>query len=238
MNISTISIILTLFSFSLSFGSFERGLNLYEEGEYENAIQAFEVETNSQETGAVRHNLGVSYFQNGDLAGAIWNMERANLLNPENEAYRFKLNALREQVGLPPVTMSWKERATGILHHDQWMRVLIYLGLTSLAGYLFPIAAGWKHNSSVIILIGICTIGFVISGFALAEVRARLKKGTCLAETPTELHAAPAGAAPQTGLIRTGERALILERHKDFLRVSTEGGAEGWIHRDLFRQIR
>ena len=44
-------------------------------------------------------------------------MERANLLNPENEAYRFKLNALREQVGLPSATMSWKERATGILHH-------------------------------------------------------------------------------------------------------------------------
>ena len=45
MKISTISIILTLFFQSL-IRFIRGGLKLYEEGEYEKAIQAFEVEAN------------------------------------------------------------------------------------------------------------------------------------------------------------------------------------------------
>lgn len=231
-----ITLLFTIF-LNLSFGSFNRGLSLYEDGKYEQAIDAFKRELIKEETGAVRHNLGVTYFQKGNSGEAIWNMERATLLNPEEEAYHYKLDALREQVGLPPIRLDWKERITSILHHDDWMRVFAYFALTTIAAFMFPIAAGWKHNTRVRILMAVCCLGTILSGLAFSHVRTLLDRGVSLSQTPTELHAAPAEAAPQTGLIRTGERALILEEHNDFLFLKTEGGAEGWLPSTYFRKF-
>ena len=58
-----------------------------------------------------------------------------------------------------------------------------------------------------------------------------------ISEQAVELRAAPAQAAPQTGLARSGERIRILESHQDYRKVETESEAQGWIPSKVLKNL-
>ena len=62
-----------------------------------------------------------------------------------------------------------------------------------------------------------------------------IEAGTVIANESVSLHAAPASAAPESGIARAGERARIIDTYKHFYEVETEGLATGWISKDVFR---
>jgi len=48
-------------------------------------------------------NLGVAYYQRGDVARAIASLERAVVLEPGHAGHRANLEALRSEVGSPAI---------------------------------------------------------------------------------------------------------------------------------------
>ena len=62
--------------------------------------------------------------------------------------------------------------------------------------------------------------------------------GIIMAEKPIELRSAPANAAPQIGNARPAERAQIIDYHKEYIKVKTEGRATGWIPKKAFRSLQ
>ncbi len=232
MNLPTIFLLATGILTTALQADFETGLRAYENGEYTTAIEAFERALEIEETAAARHNLALAQLQNEQLGEAIWNLEQAIALDPGNDTYRFKRDTLREQAGLSPYKPNWRERLTQTIppNTSAWT-LAISLNL-ALAAALIPAAARRPHTLRARILLTLGLLGTATGTIALTENHRLQTTAFGITPTPTELRAAPASAAPQTGLIRPGEHATVLDHHNNYLKIKTESEATGWLPRD------
>lgn len=218
--------------------SFESGIAAYEQGNYTQAIEAFNSCLSAGETPAIRHNLSLAYFQNGELAEAVWQLERALRLYPFQATYLVKLAALRQQLGLPIVEPGILPRLAQALPPSlAWIAAsLAFWGLlaTLILPRCFGKPAGWVGKVTRLA----CALTLVLAGISLFLNRNLADSGICLVSTPAELRAAPAAAAPTTGLARPGERAHRMEQYRAYAKVRTESGAEGWLPEAQFRLLK
>lgn len=216
---------------------FHTGVDFYEKGNYQDALEAFEGSLASGETAATRHNLALTYFQLGQPAAAAWQIERAVQLAPYNGEYQYKLGALRTQLGFFDARPEWYQLAAQSLTFNQWILLAIVSFWLSLALYLFPILGGFRRNLGLNTIQTLSLILFALSVPAIILQSSTHQRGIVIADEATALHAAPASAAPETGNARPGERARVIDQHNDFLKIETEGQASGWIAEDAFKRL-
>lgn len=224
-----------------SFASdFRAGIKAYEEGKYHEAIEGFETAlTDSSDTysAAAHHNLALSYLQFDQPAEAVWQLERAIRIEPYNDDYRFKLEILRENLGLTTSQEPWHQVFAGALSITQWATLaslafwLLVLSIALPIANRRPSGLANKGLRFLSIIILICSL------FAWAIQHQQNQGGIVICETSVTLHAAPATASPTTGTARPGERAKILDTHGAYFQIQTEGQATGWIPRSTFRPI-
>ena len=208
---------------------FQTGIKVYEKSDYETAETEFTMALKADETPAVRHNLGLTYLQLDQPAKAVWQLERALLLDPFNRSYRKKLNLIRNQLGLSPVTPKWSIQFSRIVAFKVWV-IFATLSFWLLLALLILPGLNHKKASSRIKLLSLLSALILALSLTVIWLNLKtLKSGTVLSEETTALHAAPATAAPESGFARPGERAHIIDRHNDFYKIKTEGSATGWL---------
>lgn len=217
--------------------AFQLGIDAYHDSEYASAAEAFQKAANGEETAAARHNLALAHYQEGKVSEAIWNLERAVLLDPKNVEYQFKLGALRQQLGLPIARPEWHEVAGRALSQQDWILLLCLCFWVTLAAILLPKISGCRVNLYLRAARTLGLIGLIASAVALYHTRHLTSQGIVLSDTPATLHAAPASAAPQSGLARPGERARLIDSHGDYVELETEGGAQGWLRATQYRLV-
>lgn len=217
--------------------AFQKGLDAYHDAEYAKAGQAFASSIETSETAAAHHNRALALYREGKPGEAAWHLERALLLAPRNESYHFKLGALRQQLGLASARPEWYRLASQALSQRNWIIVLSLACWSTLAAFCLPRYSEHRPNLTIkaVRLIGL--IALLAAGAALYLNRDLTSRGIVLSASATKLHAAPASAAPQTGLARPGERGHRVDQHKDYIQIETEGGARGWIPAERFRLV-
>lgn len=216
---------------------FQSGIEAYHESQYTESTAAFERSLESSESAATHHNLALSLYQQGQTAAAVWQLERALRLEPLNEAYLFKLGALRQKLGLYESPTTWWQSAANMLTKSTWTwiassglwMVIALLALPRIGGFQRPIFL--KLSS------GIAAACLLLAVTALTIQLTQQPSGIVISKEAVELHHAPASAAPEAGIARPGERARIIDQHKDFLKVETEAELTGWIQVDAFREL-
>ena len=109
--------------------NFSKGVADYEAQSYPAAAENFESAAEADETSAARHNLALSQYQAGKKGEAAWQLERAIRLQPFNAEYRYKIEALRESIGLLPRAPRWYELFAQALTLSQWTFVVLGLSL-------------------------------------------------------------------------------------------------------------
>lgn len=217
--------------------TFSQGLEAYEAGNYAAANAHFQASLAEEETAATRHNLALSAFQAGRKAEAAWQIERAIRIEPFQDEYRFKSEALREHLGLIPQRPRWYQLFAQALPLGQWA-LLAVLGLWAIVlGTLLPLAARRKAGLPIQAARALGIIALLASVPAYILQNKLNQTGIVISEEPITLHAAPANATPETGSARPGERAQVIDRHGNYYKVKTEGQATGWIPTEAFRPI-
>ena len=218
-------------------GNFETGLSKYESKDYAAAVQSFEAAIGEKETAAARHNLALSYYQVERKAESAWQLERAMRLDPFNTEYRYKMEALREDLGLLPKKPNWYSLSAQALSLTQWVLVGSLSAWAIVISLVIPICNASKPGLPLkSVRVVSITLLLLCLPFTFFHLRSN-QKGIVLADSLATLHAAPAGASPQTGSARPGERGRVLDTHGDYLRIETEGKATGWLHKDAFRKL-
>ncbi|HAV13286.1 MAG TPA: hypothetical protein DCX06_07340 [Opitutae bacterium] len=217
--------------------SFTEATTAYENGDYEEAAKQFEAIALENETAAVRHNLALSYFQLGQPAEATWQIERALKIDPLKTEYHFKLGALRQQIGLFETTPEWYIIGAQLLRTQTWIFISCASIWLLLAACILPKISGKTPNLGIKATRIITVLALALSLPALWLNHSLDQKGIIVSNAPTDLHAAPASAAPASGVARPGERARILDHHNEFYQIETEGLATGWVSKDEFRTL-
>lgn len=218
--------------------AFKQGIDAYHDSEYASATSAFKTAVVTSETAAAHHNLALALYQQGKVSESAWHLERAILLEPKNKPYHFKLIAIRQELSLPNSRPKWHELASRLLSQQSWVLILSIACWITVAAIWLPKAG--KCRTSLIIKAGrnIGLIVLIVAATALYQNRNLASSGVVLGDSRITLHAAPAGAAPQIGLARPGERGQQVDQHGDYIEIKTEGGARGWIHKKHYRLIQ
>ena len=228
---------LLLFSSLIQADDFQAGLKAYEEGRYDVATQSFEKALELGETAAIRHNLALCAYQSDLSAEAVWQLERALRIEPTNKEYQFKLGALRQQLGLSSGQATWIEAAARALRAKQWGWLATIAFWGSFALWVIPLSLKVRPTLITKVIRFLSLLILAVALPALEFHRQSSQDSILISEQAVELRAAPAQAAPQTGLARSGERIRILESHQDYRKVETESEALGWIPSKVLKNL-
>ncbi|WPJ97484.1 tetratricopeptide repeat protein [Coraliomargarita algicola] len=216
---------------------FTDGLEAYHESKYAESAAAFERSLEQGESAATHHNLALSLFQQGKLAQAVWQLERAVRLAPTNQTYLYKLGALRQQLGLYKLPTTWWQSAANFQPQRTWMSIASICFWIIAAALIGPRVGGFRRPILLKLSLSFAVIVLTISTAALIIQSTQQASGVIISEEPTPLHHAPASAAPEAGIARPGERARILDQHNQFLKIKTEAKLSGWIPAQAFRKL-
>lgn len=216
---------------------FQAGIEAYQNAEYKTAKTQFTAALEIDETAAARHNLGLAHFQLGAPAEAVWQLERAQLLEPFNADYRYKLEAVRQELGLFAGSPKWYVLASEALPTKTWIIIATVSFWLLLAMLILPRISGTKASIGLKTLRFISIFALILSTPSIWINLRLLQSGTIITNEAASLHAAPASAAPESGIARPGERGRIVDQYNDFYEIETEGQAIGWISKNEFRPL-
>jgi hypothetical protein len=245
-NLVYIFLFITSFVFAQS--GFEKGNSLYQKGQYEQAIQAYESVLDShQQSADLYFNLGNCYYKLNKVAPSIYNYEKALVLAPEDVdiinnlkfAQKLTIDEVKEvpKVGFAKLLHDF----TGMYHYNTWAWISVVFGLLFLGffiGYYFSLAAVLKR----IFFFGM----FVWVLFLLVSVGAAIfERNHFVTDRPaivfaevTEVKSEPQKASPATFVLHEGTKVFVKEILGKWKKIELTDGTEGWIESEAIREVK
>lgn len=241
-------IFLFITSFVFAQSGFEKGNALYQKGQYEQAIQAYESVLDSRQQSAdLYFNLGNCYYKLNKVAPSIYNYEKALVLAPEDVditnnlkfAQKLTIDEVKEvpKVGFAKLLHDF----TGMYHYNTWAWISVVFGLMFLGffiGYYFSLAAVLKR----IFFFGM----FVWVLFLLVSVGAAIfERNHFVTDRPaivfaevTEVKSEPQKASPVTFILHEGTKVFVKEILGKWKKIELTDGTEGWIESGAIREVK
>jgi len=227
---------------------FERGNSLYQKGNYEEAVTAYEsVLQTKKQSAELYYNLGNAYYKLNKVAPAIYNYEKALVLNPNDDEIRNNLHfaqkmTIDEIKDVPKVGFEKLLRDfTASFHYNGWAWISVgfsTLFLLFFLGYYFSQTTLSKR----IFFIGMFVIIFFI---AISVLSAIFEKSHYQNERPAIVFAemAPVKAEPKTGgpdvfVLHEGTKVFVKEVLDDWTKIELTDGTEGWIENSAIKEVK
>ncbi|MCL6098321.1 MAG: tetratricopeptide repeat protein [Bacteroidetes bacterium] len=220
---------------------------LYQEGQYENAIQSFQkILSQGYESGPLYFNLGNAYFRTGKLGYAIFNYEKGLKLDPNDNDLIYNLRIANSRTvdkisELPKLfIISWWEGIVTSLTITGWsvMVILFYLILiASIAVYLlirkvqlqrFAFMSG-SLSLAILILLSVML-------FSRINREASTDYGILLSPSYS-VKASPDSKSSDAFVIHEGIKFTIEDHVSDWDKIRLVDGKVGWIERNSIGQI-
>lgn len=215
----------------------QRGHQAYESSRFADAVDAYrQAERAGVRNGALYYDLGNAYFKSGNLAQAIANYRRAEILSPRDPHVRANLDfviAHREDKALQPRTMvlvAWIQSLFNVLSPNEWVAVTTLL--YALACALWITRAQFRLRARVLRWIQQFAIGLSVLSlaFTLAKVHAvhGIQRGV-IAESRVAVMSGPGADYTAEFSLHEGAEVRVEARRTDWVRIAATDKLQGWI---------
>lgn len=232
--------------------TFEEGNQLYEEGDYAAALDAYRrVLDAGYASGALYYNMGNAFFRAGELGQAVRYYEKARPLLPDPERLQHNLVLARDR--LPRAT----EAPRPSFPARVWQRVAAWAGsraffflglalyLAAAARIAYRLYAGRPRPrlTAAALLGGLLLLALVLAASAYPGTpdRAVVLAGAAALRTQPALDAANGDAADNDAADENaayeGSLVDVLERRGGWARVRLAGGRTGWLPAEAVGRI-
>lgn len=227
---------------------FETGNSFYAKENYKEAIQSYENIINSGKQSAdVYFNLGNCYYKLHQVAPAVYNYEKALLLNPNDSEIITNLEFARKmtiddikvipKVGFHKIVADF----TSTYHYDTWAWIavgLAFLFFVFFLGYYFSGTTSKKRIFfSGMFLVLLAIIFSVFSGVFERDRMLNERPAIVFAES-TSLKSEPKISASETVLLHEGTKVYILESIANWKKVQLTDETTGWLQSDTIKEIK
>ena len=244
--------LLVLFSVSMfaqnSTNAIKNGNKLYQQGKYQEAISQYNLVLNNKEHAAELYfNLANSYYHLHQVAPAIYNYEKALLLQPQDSVITNNLEFARKllvddikiypKVGFDKIIKNF----TSLASFDTWAIIsvgLAFVFFLLFLGYYFSGKAIVKRTFFTGMFIVLIAIIFSISAaffeknyfesntaaIVFAEKTVLRKEGNPNSKLTMELH--------------EGTKVYILESQTNWKKVQLTDETIGWIESNAIKEIK
>jgi tetratricopeptide (TPR) repeat protein len=227
---------------------FERGNALYQKGNYNEAVTEYEsVLQTKKQSAELYFNLGNCYYKLNKVAPAIYNYEKALVLNPGDEdiknnlkfAHKLTIDEIKEvpKVGGAKLLRDF----TGAFHYDEWAWISVgFSGLFLLffIGYYFSSLTLSKR----IFFIGMFAIVFAILISVLAAIfektHDRSERPAIVFAEITALKGEPKTSGSDVVMLHEGTKVFVLETLDDWKKIQLTDDTEGWIESSAIKEVK
>jgi len=226
---------------------FQKGNKLYEEGRYEEAIQAYQkILDMGYESSELYYNLGNAYFKKKDIGRAILYYERAKKLSPEDEDVKFNLRLANlrvvDKITLPPQFFLFK-----IISDFKNLFTLDQLAVTVLILYSMAITVSIlkilirkrpiQRLSSLLIppVIFFLIVFSIVFGVRIHEAKTHAE-AIILAEK-VEVRSSPQEEGIELFFLHEGTKVKIEEISGEWVKISLPDGKVGWVKGEVLEKI-
>ena len=223
---------------------YENGIDAYRNGQFDLAIQKFEVILeNNWDSPELYYNLGNAFYRSGHTAGAVWAYESCLKLSPThtNARYNLKLTNLKvkDRVDLPepPLYLKWylgiKEQFTP----SEWINISLFILL------LFTLAATLSRllsNSVLVNLRGIIlSVLFVVIFFTLHSIQTENSVyAGIIYDMKVEVRSEPNSFSTRLFEVHEGLKVFVGQISDEWIAIELLDGKTGWVEENDIRLIR
>jgi tetratricopeptide (TPR) repeat protein len=242
--------ILLFFSsiFMWSQASFDKANELYQQENYDEAVQLYEeILKSGQHSAEVYFNLGNAYYKLNQVAPAIYNYERALLLEPNNKDVqtnlKFAQNMTIDEIKEAPKVgfRNWLSNFTSVYHYDVWAKIAVGFSVLCLLGFV-----GFYFINRMLIkrifftLMLLFVIGSVLSIMlsVFEKNRAESYNPAIIFSEMIALKVEPRSVAANVITLHEGTKVFILEDLDDWFRVELADGTKGWLQKETVRSLK
>lgn len=228
--------------------AFEKGNDSYKKEKYEEAVAQYEqVLKSGKQSAELYFNLANSYYKMHQVAPAIYNYEKALLLNPDDTDVQTNLKfaqkmTIDEIKVVPKVGFSKMiDDLLDVFHYESWAWLAVgasVLFLLFFIGYYFARITVVKR----IFFFGmfVVLLGMFISITAAIAERDHYKN-----ERPAIVFAevAPVKSEPKTTasdafVLHEGTKVFVIESLDNWRKIQLTDDTEGWIEKDAIKELK
>lgn len=228
--------------------NFEKGNALYQKGNYEEAITAYEsILSGKKESAELYFNLANCYYKLNKVAPAIYNYEKALALNPNDVetqnnllfAHKMTIDEIKvvPKVGFAKLLRDF----TGIFHYDTWAWITV-----SFAGLFLLFFIGYYFSqltlSKRIFFIGMFVLVFLI---LLSTLAALFEKSHDTNERPAivfaeivQVKSEPKSSSSDVFVLHEGAKVYLHESIENWVKIELTDGSEGWIESNNVKSVK
>jgi len=227
---------------------FEKGNALYRKGDYSQAVASYEsILKTKKHSAELYYNLANSYYKLHKVAPAIYNYEKALLLNPNDKEIKNNLNFARKMAiddikETPRVGFNKMiQDVTSTFNYDSWAWLAIGFSfgfLLLFIGYYF---------SSTTLLKRIFFIGMFIALLVIivGVLSAVFEKNVYQEDRPAIVFAEvlPVKTEPKSDsadafILHEGTKVYVLETLEDWRKIQLPDETEGWVEMNGIKELK
>jgi tetratricopeptide (TPR) repeat protein len=245
-NIFYILLLTTQFFFAQS--GFERGNDLYQKGKYDLAIKEYESVLNeNKESVELYFNLANSYYKLQQTAPAIYNYEKALVLDPANKAalnnIKFAQKHTIDEIKVVPKVGFAKllRDFTGIYPFDTWAWIAIgfaILFLLFFLGYYFSQAVVAKRIFFLGMFVILLSIMLSISAAFFEKSHFDNEKPAIVFAESADVRSEPQNASTSIFTLHEGTKVYVEETLENWKKIQLTDGTEGWIDSKAIKEVK
>lgn len=235
--------------FATDYGkAFAAGLQAYRQKDYKTAIEKYEAALSGEMKSAEAYNnLGLAYYQEGDLGYAILNFERAIRQNPYLKDARHHLKAAKQRMTVPVKENKgfWMFKAwnalVGTLSSNSWAMVLWVSLFLAAAGFIVwynKLGDPAKNTLAFKLGLGFAIFSILPMIWGFQASRAEYNNNLVIVVSPTAgVRTAPSIQGEDIMQLGAGAKGRIVEQEGEWNRVRLENGVLGWMPKKMMERI-
>ncbi|WP_294823436.1 tetratricopeptide repeat protein [uncultured Flavobacterium sp.] len=226
---------------------FEKGNELFRQGQYEQAAATYEtIIKNGQESAELYFNLGNTYFKQEKVAPAIFNYEKSLLLDPGNNDIEINLGYARQLITdnieavAQPGLAGFVNGLSGMYHYDTWAWIAVAFAFVCLglfAGYYITKKTALKRVLFTgVIMAVIIVLASLIAGF-YAKSTAGNEHPAIVFARMVQVKTQPSAQGDDAFIVHAGVKVHILETKEQWQKVQLPDESVGWVPSESIRPL-
>jgi len=227
---------------------FEKGNALYRKGDYSQAVASYEsILKTKKHSAELYYNLANSYYKLHKVAPAIYNYEKALLLNPNDKEIKNNLNFARKMAiddikETPRVGFNKMiQDVTSTFNYDSWAWLAIGFSfgfLLLFIGYYFSSTTLLKRIFFIGMFIALLVIIIgVLSAVFEKNVYQEDRPAIVFAEV-LPVKTEPKSDSADAFILHEGTKVYVLETLEDWRKIQLPDETEGWVEMNGIKELK
>jgi tetratricopeptide (TPR) repeat protein len=227
---------------------FEKGNDLYKNGKYEQAIDAYTSElTAKKQSAELYFNLGNCYYKLNKVAPAIYNYEKALVLNPNDSDIannlRFAQKRTVDEIKVVPKVGFAKllRDFTANYHYNTWAWISVAfsaLFLVSFLGYYFSALTLNKRLFFFGMFVMLLLLLISVSSAIFEKSHFINERPAIVFAEMTDVKSEPQNKGASVVILHEGTKVFVKETVDNWKKVQLTDGTEGWIDSNAIQEVK